>query len=197
MYKNKRAPIPLRSPSTTFVRCVCRMKIAQPPKLGRLYATSPTGGRSPRRRSRRIWVPKLLTVGFAPTIHNHPATTHCPPLINKPPHTATNNLALISQSQTLSLLESLLAIATSTVSPTAVMEESAAQLDNALTFETHEDPRLKSVGYVATEDEDKRTVHYEDQEEMDGGHLGLKDVMTGVNDPTEPGTGAVHSILID
>ena len=51
---------------------------------------------------------------------------------------------------------------------TAVMEESAAQLDDALTFETHEDPQLKSVGYVATEDEDERTVHYEDQEEMDG-----------------------------
>ena len=124
------------------------------------YATSLTGGRSPRRRSRRIWVPKLLAVGFAPTIHNHPATTHCPPLINKPPHTATNNLALISQSQTLSTLESLLAIAVSTVSPTAVMatavmEESAAPLDDASTFETHEDPQVnKSVGYATTEDED-------------------------------------------
>ena len=83
------------------------------------HATPPTGGRSPRRRSRRIGDAVSWAVEFAPIINDRPVTTYCPSLIDKPSPTATNDPALISLSQISSPLESLSPIAALTASAAA------------------------------------------------------------------------------
>ena len=84
------------------------------------HATPPTGGRSPRRRSRRIGEAVLLSNEFAPTIDDRRVTAYTPPLIDEPsPTAATNDLALITQSQTSAPLESPTAIAGPTADDSA------------------------------------------------------------------------------